>query len=370
MPKISAPKPVQKNGKKQWRIDLRRFGGGRKFFDTLEAAKRHLSAAFRDQAAYGRMAFELPHETRTLYLALEERAAKLGTTIEQALDFWQKHHRPTNAKPIGQAVVECLAMKTKRNRRARYLEQFGYSLESLKESVGEKTLCSEIEHTHIDKWLSNPKWGPRTQKGKLIDAKTFFSFCLKQKWVTSNPCESVEPITYDAKRPGILTLGQVSAIFAKCRQLEPGLLPWVVLGIFCGVRPEEIRQLTWSHVVLDRLLLDIPPEIDKNRRGRFVALQPNAVAWLKLGGDLPPKNWRRRWIRVREKAGFVLDKKGGDGAIWPHDAMRHTFCSYSCPEFGAAKTAEWHGDSERTMLQHYWKRVTEAEAKAFWAIAP
>jgi hypothetical protein len=40
------------------------------------------------------------------------------------------------------------------------------------------------------------------------------------------------------------------------------------------------------------------------------------------------------------------------------------------PIFGASKTADWHGDDEATMIDHYRERVTESSAREFWEIAP
>lgn len=373
---MKAIREVTNHGQTRYLVDLREIGRGRFFFETEAKARRFQAEALQEQEKYGKLAWDLPHETRVRYLAAETRLAELGATIDQAIDHWERTHHPSVQKPIGEAVKECLEAKRKANKRPRYLEQLGYSLEKLAASVGVETNCSAVTLEQIDAWLANPDWEPRTKKGHLINARTFFSFCRKRGWAPVDPCAAVEPILVDSKRPGILSVHQVERLFTFCLQDEPRLLPWLVLGIFTGVRPDEIKQLTWSHIKLGAALVDVPPEISKvRRRGRYIPLQPVALKWMKLAkklhGDLPPTNWRRRWIRVREAAGFVLEKSPEkEGEAWPHDAMRHTFCSYSCPIFGTSKTADWHGDSEQTMIDHYRERVTEADANAFWKLAP
>lgn len=94
----------------------------------------------------------------------------------------------------------------------------------------------------------------------------------------------------------------------------------------------------------------------------MIELQPNAIAWLNLGGDLPLKNWFDRLQQVRSMAGLLEN--------WPQDVMRHSFCSYSLPVFGASKTAEWAGHSEDMLFKTYRRKVSPSDAKAFWEIFP
>ena len=47
---------------------------------------------------------------------------------------------------------------------------------------------------------------------------------------------------------------------------------------------------------------------------------------------------------------------------WPHDCLRHSYCSYALGKYESA------GHSEGTLYKHYLKAVTKAEA--FWKIFP
>lgn len=58
------------------------------------------------------------------------------------------------------------------------------------------------------------------------------------------------------------------------------------------------------------------------------------------------------------------------GFPWPHDVMRHSFCSYALPKYGATKTAEWAGHSEQILFQHYRERVKPEDVERFWNILP
>ena len=61
------------------------------------------------------------------------------------------------------------------------------------------------------------------------------------------------------------------------------LLPFLVLGLFCGVRSDgELQKLQWSDIDLNDKIVTIRPEVSKTKRRRFVDLSNNAKAWLQL----------------------------------------------------------------------------------------
>jgi integrase len=55
---------------------------------------------------------------------------------------------------------------------------------------------------------------------------------------------------------------------------------YAAIGMFAGVRPEEICRVSWAMVDLDHSRIRIPGSITKTRIGRTIDLEPNAVAWL------------------------------------------------------------------------------------------
>jgi integrase len=364
-----------------WLVDLRRFGGGRNFFDEEEDAKRCLASAMKDAAQFGRLAFELGHKERTRYLAIESKLAEFGTTLEQVVQHWERTHRPTARKSIGEAVAECLAAKTAAGRRKRSTQQLGYALASLVVSVGAESPCGDVTPAMIQTWLDNPKWGMRTRKGRLIDAHTFFAYAIRQGWAAQDPTGKVEPITLDAGPIEILTIEQVRRLLEATRKHRPEFLPFVVLGVFCGIRPDEIKQLMWHEVNLETGYVEIPAHVAKrvrggSRRRRLIKIQPNALAWLKLGGELPPVGWQDRWDVVRAEAGFsVKIKRGGKrkptkGEPWPRGGMRHSFCTYCLPVFGERDESRWAGHSPDEAQAHYDGKATKETAEQFWAILP
>jgi hypothetical protein len=93
-------------------------------------------------------------------------------------------------------------------------------------------------------------------------------------------------------------------------------------------------------------------------------LSDNAIEWLQLGGELPPKSIKDRRIEVYTKAGVK----------WEEDIMRHTFASYHCRMYRAPerlKLEMGHSKNSQTLFNHYRSgRVTLADARKFWTLLP
>src|ERR1700753_281014 len=119
-----APKKIQKNGKEQWLADLRRFGAGRKFFDSESDAPSAIARFAKDQKDFGMLAIQMPHETRLRYLAFENRIAATGATLEQVVAHWERTRANIAArKMLSEAIGECIEAKKAAGRRALSLRQ-------------------------------------------------------------------------------------------------------------------------------------------------------------------------------------------------------------------------------------------------------
>jgi integrase len=150
-----------------------------------------------------------------------------------------------------------------------------------------------------------------------------------------------------------------------------GLLPEIVLGLFAGLRPSEIHRLKWSDIELAKTRGTVNIRLSKNRAGvRNITLDTNAVAWLRLcprqeGPVHIPKNFRRRWERLKSRAGF---------SRWDQDCLRHTYASVHYrlkQDAGRTRAALGHSTSETGILfSHYRALMTEAEARRIASLTP
>jgi integrase len=153
------------------------------------------------------------------------------------------------------------------------------------------------------------------------------------------------------------------------------LLPFLVFGFFCGIRPNgELPKLFWSDVHIADKTVVIRPEVSKTRRRRFIDLSANAVAWLTAyqlrGGPMIGKVVPYSFYELRDRS--RLSRKAAGISVWVKQGMRHTFCSnWLAVHHDVNKLVLMSGhDSVDTMWRRYHKGVPETEAKVFWEIGP
>jgi integrase len=155
---------------------------------------------------------------------------------------------------------------------------------------------------------------------------------------------------------------------------DPALLPFLILGLFCGIGPDgELQKLQWSDVDPNKVIT-VRPEVSKTKRRRFVDFSNNSKAWLQLSiqragiqqGPIVTYNYSE--LRMHR----TTNRTAAGIKHWPQQGMRHTYCSNWLAEHkDINKLVLQSGhDSVDVMWRHYHRGTTEAVAKKFWAIRP
>jgi integrase len=183
-----------------------------------------------------------------------------------------------------------------------------------------------------------------------------------------------------------LTVGEATRLLTSARETdaELHLLPAVVLGLFCGLRTEEIKRIGWDSVHLSETapLVTVGAAIAKKRRIRHVPIPENAVAWLSLctkregnltDGD-PAKNaFPKQFRKLLKKAGFGQEVNGKCRSAWESNAMRHSFGSYHFALHGnSLETSRLlgHKASDQVLFDHYRALASKKQGEAYFAIRP
>ena len=91
----------------------------------------------------------------------------------------------------------------------------------------------------------------------------------------------------DEYAPCIFSSSDVSKLLTTARANDPGLVPYLALGVFTGIRPDEIMRLNWRDI--GQTDVEIGATKAKTRKRRLVTLSPNLSDRLALGGALPRK---------------------------------------------------------------------------------
>ena len=355
MPKVVK---IQHHGKTRWRVIVPPTGGEPRkvrLFKSQADASMFASglSGLRDGALGDFMRLPQPDRARLLRcLSVAGGIDALESAVGSAVAS-----RPKLDKLLAEATRECVEAKRKSGCSWQYVENLSVAL-SLFTRAHNGLKVSDVTGPMVDTWLHSGDWSAETRRTYLRRLATFFAWSRKQGWCVSDPCVAVERPKRGDGAIHILTPDECRRLLNTCREIDPGLLPYFAIGLFAGLRPDEIKRLQQESVRGE--WIEVQAAKSKTRRRRLVEIHPTLKAWLALGGEIGWTNWRRRWRVVREKA----------AVNWAADIMRHSFCSYAYPIHGAHWTSTHAGHSEQVLFAHYRELVTVENAKEFWAIAP
>jgi integrase len=200
-------------------------------------------------------------------------------------------------------IDELIAAKRAANRRPRYVDSLEHYLRQFSTGQELKNLC-DLTFLDLENWLA--KYGNASTKITWVSRfSALFSFAVRRGYVTANPCDRLEKISVDRKPPFILPPAQSKRILAATPTV---LIPYLVLGMFAGIRPEEIMRMKWSDVDLETKTARVD---GKTRQRRIVPLPEIAVHAkhpLHTGLVAPSASSVTRWKhRVRAMLGFCND---------------------------------------------------------------
>jgi integrase len=273
---------------------------------------------------------------------------------------------PCNPPSIGggvglaQCIDDVLSAKRRSNKTERYVRSLEHYLKQFAKGR-ENRAIADFTFTEVEEWLAKYD-KPVTRQTWFNRLSTLFAFCVKQGHIPGNPLDRLERITVDQKAPLILTPAQSRELLAA----SPSVMrPYIVLGMFAGIRPEEITRLDWSQINLETKSVSVQ---GKTRRRRVVTLEPIAVTHLAKHplqkGPVAPSNstvdrWRKKSVTL-----LGLDQ-------WPQDLLRHTAASYLLAlHQNAAKVALRLGNSEKVLMSHYYEPITARDCAEFWSGRP
>ena len=259
---------------------------------------------------------------------------------------------------VSESIAELIAAKRAGNRREVYLKSLSHYLARFALNR-ELTPVAEVTTENIEHWLAQFPL-PYSRQTWLNRISTLFSFAVRRGHCDKNPCDRVERITIDRKPPKILTPDEAEILLAATPMI---CRPYLILGMFAGVRPDELMRLSWDDVDLETATVRVD---GKTRRRRIVPLEPKAVALLAAcplrRGSIAPS------------VGVVRSFKRAARAIlgwtaWHKDVLRHTAASYALAlHRDAARVALALGNSEKILMSHYIEPVSSPDCGKFWKL--
>ena len=356
---------------KPWLVDARIAGKGERFFyATANEADTKADALRIARKNTGSESVTIPAKLREDALDAERQLATVGATLAEAVAYFLAHAKPVGGeRTVHQTVTEFLTAKRKGGRKESYLSVQGYVLSNVFAGEFGTRKIHEITAPEIDAWMTDKTWAMRTRLNYFQDIRNLFGFAVRRKYRPTNPIAQLEKPIVTETSPGVLTIAQASALLSVCAEGAGEMLPAVAIGLFAGLRTEELDGLDWRHVDLRENNIHVPPEIAKTREGRDVEIHSTLRAWLlplaRPEGKLAPSKSYDYRLAQKAAAAGITD--------WPKNALRHSFASYHFANFkNAPLTAAMlgHHSSTATFEKRYKKRVTPSNAAKFWTLAP
>jgi len=360
--------------KKPWRKSWQDSNGKqrKKYFATEQAASKHTDDGALDAKKVGTDFAAMSKRDRQTALLAMTLADKHGFNLVKAAEFYMQHNQTKEDILMSDAWEKM--MQARKGYRPRTEGSLRCTLRAF--ANYEDLKVSQYSREDVLEFCHANEVVPATKHKYVERLNTFFVWAVRQGYAGLNPCKDIDKdsdlgvipprnITY-------FTFDEVKRLMQTALEHDPALLPYFVLGIYCGIRPSEItgdggkQPMTWSDILIDEDVreVNVPSSSSKTHEPRQVELSNNAIEWLQLGGELPPRNIRDRRIEVYTKAGVK----------WEEDIMRHTFASYHCRMYRAPerlKLEMGHSKNSQTLFNHYRSgRVTLADAKKFWTLLP
>jgi integrase len=342
----------------------------RLFFETKGLADGECERLKARRDNFGRSLEEITRSQIDEAVEARKLLAPLAVNLLDAVrDYIRRHAERTSSRPWKEVFEEYLAMPKKRS--PKYTKDLKEAQESTR--AFDEKLIVEISPTDVDKALSG--FAPSTRNAKMRVLRAVFNLGIKRGYLAENPIGRLDFAELETGEVEVFTVDQTSALLKAALENDPELIPFFVLGFFCGIRPDgELGKLDWSRVHLADKQIVIPPEVAKTKRRRFVDISDNALSWLEAyrhqGGTFNGKvvpctsyslTLRRRDLQAKAKI-----------KTWIQQGMRHSFCSYWLMKYEDANKLvlqSGHTDAD-TMWERYHRGVTKADAEKFWGIRP
>ncbi|MBI5817578.1 MAG: hypothetical protein HZA88_01195 [Verrucomicrobia bacterium] len=288
-----------------------------------------------------------------------------GLSLKQATDF-AIAHLASDAPPVGRMVDLLVESARSTGRRERTVSELRLMLRRFAGAFGERKLGT-IGLDELSRWVEGLKVGHRTRLHNIVKIGQLYNFAIRRGWVDVNLARRLDRPRVAEREPGVFTVEEAGRLLKHAGRF--GLLGYVAMGLFAGLRPEELRRLPADAVKVAEGVIVVGAGVAKRPSRGSVPIHETLAAWLphcgigRSGLAVPARNFRRRLAALREAAGIER---------WPHDGLRHSFGSYDFAMHGDADVTAnrmRHGD-KRVFHAHYKALVSRADAGRYWALRP
>ena len=367
------------NCPRSWRVDISAKKTGHKReqrqFSTKEGARTYSAARWSEIQQVGQQAFTLTAAQRADAALAFRLLAGSGLTLAGAVGIALKHSKYTAVQiSVEELRQRFLASPGRRGqklveRRHSSLVDARTRTEVFQRKHG-AIMVDEITPGAIRQWLTEMDGlSPTSRNNYRRAVHAMFAFAVAEGLRSDNPVSKIPSYSAAKPEPAILSIAEATRLMnAAASNSELGLMAFVTLGLFAGLRRAELEKLNWSAVKYDRRMVTVSAEIAKTGSIRNVALTPCAIEWLERCADrqatIAPPGLDKRLRKLRALAGIT---------DWHGNELRHSFASYHFDlHQNAPLTAAMLGHNSGTQLlfEHYRSLVPLGDGERYFGIKP
>ena len=265
-----------------------------------------------------------------------KRLGEINMSLTEAVDFAIKHSRPDAGIISVEEAIE-KAIETKKSKRSSYVRDLKKRWGRFKEwlPAAKRKAINTISQLDVRKYLTARKLNPEGERNELRNLSVLFSWTMQHHHMAANPCSGIKVEDSPSEEPvRVLSIPEIKHLLKMAHmelqatlkvgkskisvvKVHPGeLVPWFVLGLFAGLRPEETVRLDWGDIDFERRQIDLPAKKAKGRKRRIIPMEPNLIEWLKLyrpadgkGKVAPNFRWHFQVFRNRLARNGILGPK-------------------------------------------------------------
>ena len=314
--------------------------------------------------------------------------------VLKVIDVGLRHIR-TNEMSLADGFA--LYLKSKQHLRPdsiRDIRCIGNRLLRTKPEFGERNF-SELSVSECEEWLnaafatpsqfkrssneiSPQAKDPKGETAHKVSASQFnkartmlhglFEFALRREWCDKNPIKRIERRKVVEKEIQPLKLSETKRLITTAQRESPNCAVAAALLIYAGIRPREVRRLTWRDIDTEEKTITVRSQCSKTGGVRQVEIPPVLNRLLIAHssefkeGKICPPNWQRRWRKIRDNSGFR--------GRWVCDVLRHTYASFHAKNYADLPRLQLNmGHRDQSLLRSRYvnmQGISRTEARKFF----
>ena len=276
-------------------------------------------------------------------------------------------HIRTKEMPIADGFA--LYLKSKQHLRSdsiRDVRCIGNRLLRTKPELGKRNF-SELSLSECEEWLNTAfHTNPQFNKARTM-LHGLFEFALRREWCDKNPIKRIERKKVVEKEIQPLKLAETKRLIKTAQRESPVYAVVAALLVYTGIRPREVRRLTWRDIDTEEKTITVRSQCSKTGGVRQVEIPPVLNRLLithksENSSHICPTDWQRRWRKIRDNSGFR--------GRWVQDVLRHTYASFHAKNYADLPRLQLNmGHRDQSLLRSRYINmhgISRAEAKSFF----